>query len=149
VNNCCPVRLEQWGRFDYVRKPGPWMSLHHRRVEDFKFYGGLAPACRERCAPGGAGRRPPRPRLLRAAAGAAGGELRAPPDPAPRRPLTPAGPGAAACFGPERREQRRFGHGLHPVAPSRSRREPVTPHARRDTAVGPQGASVPPVRLTP
>ncbi|MFN7976243.1 MAG: radical SAM protein [Acidobacteriota bacterium] len=42
-----PRTLEAWGRFDYVRRPGSWMSpASFKAVEDFKFYRGLAPRAR-------------------------------------------------------------------------------------------------------
>ena len=42
-----PRTLEGWARFDYVRRPGSWMSpATHRAVENFKFYEGLLPRAR-------------------------------------------------------------------------------------------------------
>lgn len=42
-----PSTLDEWGRFDYVRQPGSWMAPgSFRKVEDFKFYAGVAPRAR-------------------------------------------------------------------------------------------------------
>jgi radical SAM superfamily enzyme YgiQ (UPF0313 family) len=38
-----PATLDGWAAFDYVRRPGSWVSpATHRAVEDFKFYGRAA-----------------------------------------------------------------------------------------------------------